>query len=195
MNNALNNVFRARRNSVSHRLVLAVCVLVALLHIVLVGVDVVIEYSEMLAPCVGVPGVADCNFATITPAEVSVLTSWGLTTRAYAVTVTSGAVFTFLVYLALAGLILWRQGSSWLGLTVSLALIVIPFSMYSASRDFGAINPILFWPGVVASILGTAIILVFLYLMPNGRFSPRCQRPDFGNQRTCFPFGPGIISG
>jgi len=174
MNNALTTDFAARRNPVLYRLVLAVWVLVALLHIVLFSVDVFIDYSEMLVPCIGVPGVfADCNFGAITPAEVSELTSWGLTMQAYAVAMTSGAVFTFLVYLALAGLILWRQGSTWLGLTVSLALIVIPFAMFSASRDFGAINPILFWPGVAASILGTAIMLVFLYLVPNGRFSPR----------------------
>jgi len=174
MNNALTTVFTARRNPLSRRLMLAVWVLLALLPIGLFGVDVFIDYSEMLAPCEGVPGVfADCNFGAITPAEVSVLTSWGLTMRAYAITVTSGAIFAFLVYLALAGLILWRQGSSWLGLTVSLALIIIPFVMYSGSRDFGAINPDLFWPGVAASILGTVIMLVFLYLVPNGRFSPR----------------------
>ena len=93
--------------------------------------------------------------------------------QAYAVAMISGPTFTYLVYLALAGLILWRQGSSWLGLTVSLALIIIPFAMNSGSRDFGAINPALFGPGLAASILGTAIMLVFLYLMPNGRFSPR----------------------
>ena len=174
MNNALNAVSTTRRNLVSHRLLLTVWVLVALLQITLFGLDVVTDYSEMLVPCVGVPGVFDdCNFAAITPAEVSILTSWGLSLRTYAVTMISGAVFTFLVYLALAGLILWRQGSSKLGLTVSLALIVIPFTMFAASRDFGALNPILIWPGIAASILGTAIMLVFLYLVPNGRFSPR----------------------
>ncbi len=174
MNNPLTTVFTARRNPLSRRLMLAVWILLALLPIGLFGVDLIIDYSEMLVPCQGVPGVfADCNFGAITTAEASVLTSWGLTMRAYAVTVIGGAIFAFLVYLALAGLILWRQGSSWLGLTVSLALIIIPFVMYSGSRDFGAINPDLFWPGVVASILGTAVMLVFLYLVPNGRFSPR----------------------
>ena len=137
-------------------------------------VDVVTDYAELQIPCEGVPGVFDdCNFAALRPTEVAVWTSWGLSMQAYGVVLNSGAVFSFLVYLALAGLILWRQGSSWLGLSVSLALIVIPFAMYSASRDFGAINPILFWPGVITSFLGTGIMLVFLYLMPNGRFSPR----------------------
>jgi len=153
---------------------LAIWVLVALLATGLFFVDVVAKYFEMLSPCAGVPGVfADCSFTTITPAEVAVLTSWGLTTRAYAIALSAGSVLNFLVYAALAGLILWRQRGSWLGLTVSLALIVFPFSMFSASRDFGAINPVLFWPGVASSIAATGITLVFLYLVPTGRFSPR----------------------
>ncbi len=155
-------------------LALTIWVLIALLHTGLFFVDVVTDYAEVQVPCEGVPGVFDdCNFAALTPAEVAVWTSWGLSMQAYAIALNSGAVFSLLVYLALAGLILWRQGSSWLGLTVSLGLIVIPFAMYSASRDFGAIDPILFWPGVITSFLGTGIMLVFLYLMPNGRFSPR----------------------
>ena len=153
---------------------LAVWVLVALLALGLFFVDMVTDYSELLVPCAGAPGVfAECNFAATTLAEAEVWTSWGLTMQAYAVAMISGPTFTYLVYLALAGLILWRQGSGWLGLTVSLALIIIPFAMNSGSRDFGAINPALFGPGLAASLLGTAIMLVFLYLMPNGRFSPR----------------------
>ena len=153
---------------------LAVWVLIALLAVGLFFVDVVTDFSELLVPCAGAPGVfADCNFAATTPAGAAVWTSWGLTMQAYAVAMISGPMFTYLVYLALAGLILWRQGSSWLGLTVSLALVIIPFAINSGSRDFGAINSLLFWPGLAASILGTAIMLVFLYLMPNGRFSPR----------------------
>jgi hypothetical protein len=153
---------------------LAIWVLIALLALGLFILDRVTTFSELLVPCAGVPGVfADCNMAAITPAEVAVLTSWGLTMRAYALAMSAGSAFTFLVYLALAGLILWQQRSSWLGLTVSLALIVIPFSMYAGSRDFGAINPVLLWPGLAASIVATGIVLVFLYLVPTGRFSPR----------------------
>jgi uncharacterized membrane protein len=174
MNDELTTPISSRHTGVLHWLVLAGWVLIALLLTGLFWVDVVVDYSELQVPCAGEPGVfADCNFAAITPAEVAVLTSWGLTMQAYAMTMASGIIFTFLVYLALAGLILWRQGSSWLGLTVSLALVIIPFAINSGSRDFGAINPVLFWPGLVASILGTAIMLVFLYLAPNGRFSPR----------------------
>ena len=115
----------------------------------------------------------DCNFLSLTSAEVPVWTSWGLSLQTYAVIMLSGAVFTFLVYTALAGLLLWQQRRSWLGLTISLALIVIPYTMFAGSRNFGAIHPNLIWLATFAAFVGNAIMLLFLYLVPNGRFSPR----------------------
>ncbi len=148
--------------------------LIALLSIGLFWLDFVYDYFELIIPCAGVPGVFnDCNFAAFTQAEVSVWTSWGLSLQTYAVIMLSGAVLTFLVYTTLAGLLLWQQRQSWLGLTISLALIVIPYTMFAGSRDFGAISPNLIWLATAASFVGNAIILLFLYLVPNGRFSPR----------------------
>ena len=63
--------------------------------------------------------------------------------------------------------------ASWLGLTISLALIVIPYTMFAGSRNFGAIHPNLIWLATFAAFVGNAIMLLFLYLVPNGRFSPR----------------------
>ncbi len=157
-----------------YRLALVGWVAIALVFIALFWIDVVWDYFELSVPCVGVPGVFnDCNFAALTPAEVSVWTSWGLPLQTYAAIMLSGAAFTFLVYTALAGLLLWQQWQSWVGLTVSLALIVIPYTMFAGSRSFGEIHPSLIWPAVIASFLGNGIMLLFLYLVPNGRFSPR----------------------
>ena len=154
---------------------LAVWILFALVFLVLFLADLITNFYSMLVPCTGALGFVGeaCYFAAISPTEIAVLSSWGLTTQAYAVANTIGSVVVLLVYWVLGGLIFWRQGSNWLGLTVSLALIVLPVSVISGSADWAAINPILFLPGVTASILGTAIELLFLYLMPNGRFSPR----------------------
>jgi hypothetical protein len=149
-------------------------VAIALVFIGLFWVDLVYDYSDLLIPCAGVPGVYnDCNFLSLTSAEVSVWTSWGLSLQTYAVIMLSGAVFTFLVYTALAVLLLWQQRQRWLGLMISLALIVIPYAMFAVSRDFGAINPNLIVPAAVAYVLGNGIMILFLYLVPNGRFSPR----------------------
>ncbi len=174
----MNNAPASPRSSLDSRglywLVLTGWGLIALLSIGLFWIDLVYDYFEIIVPCAGVPGVFnDCNFGALTQAEVSVLTSWGMSLQTYVVISLIGAVFTFLVYTTLAGLLLWLQRKSWLGIAVSLALITIPYTMFAGSRSFGAINPILIWPATVASFVGNAIILLFLYLMPNGRFSPR----------------------
>jgi len=174
INNSPTTALPSQRNPVLYRLALAGWVAMAVVFIGLFWVDVVYDYFELIIPCAGVPGVFnDCNFASLTPAEVSVWRSWGLSLQTYAVIVLSGAAFTFLVYATLAGLLLWQQRQSWLGLTISLALIVIPYAMFAGSRNFGAIHPNLIWPAIAASFVGNAIMLLFLYLVPNGRFSPR----------------------
>ena len=165
----------SQRNPVMYRLALVGWIAIALLCVGLFWVDLITDYFEIIVPCTeGVPGVFnDCNGAALTPAEVSVWTSWGLSLESYGVFTLSGATFTFLVYTVLAGFLLWQQRQSWLGLMISLALIVIPFAMFAGSRDFGAIHPNLGWPAVLAYIVGNGIMLLFLYLVPNGRFSPR----------------------
>lgn len=174
MNSALTIPNLSQRSPLLYRLALVSWVLLALLCIALFWVDLVADYFEMIVPCAGVPGVFDdCNAASLTSAEVSVWSSWGLSLQTYALVALSGAVFTFLVYTTLAVLLLWQQRQNWLGLTVSLALIVIPYTMFAGSRNFAAINPDLIWPAAIASFVGNAIMLLFLYLVPNGRFSPR----------------------
>ncbi len=144
-------------------------VLIVLAHLIIFLVDLVFDYFQMLVPCSG----ADCNFLAISGAEVAVLESWGLTTRAYALSMILVPVIVLLVYWALGGLILWRQGTSRFGLAVSLALIVIPITTYASDHDWSTSNPNLALLGLVVGILGALITLVFFYLIPNGRFSPR----------------------
>jgi hypothetical protein len=175
MNDAVVAPHLSRRAPSLYRLALAAWVVIALLCVALFWVDLIADYYEIIVPCTeGVPGVFnDCNFAALTPAEVSVWTSWGLSLETYGVVMLSGAAFTFLVYTTLAAALLWQQRQSGLGLMISLALIVIPFTMTAASRNFGTLHPTLGWLGNLAYIVGNGIMLLFLYLVPNGRFSPR----------------------
>jgi len=155
-------------------LALGVWVLVATLHVTLLGFDLVRDYQQILVPCEAPLGLfGGCDQLALSAAEMDVLASWGLTLQHYAIFMLSWVVLGQLIYLTLGLLILWQQGMNRLGLTVSLALIVITFSMYSGSDEFGSIHPYLFIPGAVATILGTFIMMAFAYLMPNGHFSPR----------------------
>ena len=175
MSNAIVTARPSQTSAFLYRLALVGWVLIALLCVGLFWVDLFADYFELIVPCTeGIPGVFnDCNFAALTPAEVSVWTSWGFSLPAYALLVLSLPMFGFLVYVALSGLILWRQGQSWLGLMISLALIVIPYAMNAGSRIFGDLHPTLAWPAFFANFFGIGIMLLFLYLVPNGRFSPR----------------------
>ena len=128
-----------------------------------------LDFTQMLVPCQD----AGCNFLALSTAEITALTSWGLSTHAYAYFMSAVTVFVTAVYWALGGLIVWRQGGSPVGLAVSLALIVIPISTYGGSTDWATNYPNLVIPGILLNILGTFIMLVFFYLIPNGRFSPR----------------------
>ncbi|MCB0163280.1 MAG: histidine kinase dimerization/phosphoacceptor domain-containing protein, partial [Anaerolineae bacterium] len=149
-------------------------ILVASLHITLLGFDLVRDYSHILTVCTGPLGMfGGCDQLAVSAAEVAVLSSWGLSLQQYALYMLFWVVLGQLIYLSLGLLILWQQGMSKLGLTVSLALIVIPFSLYSGGDEFGSIHPLLFVPGLVAAFIGPIIMMTFVYLVPNGRFSPR----------------------
>lgn len=147
---------------------------IALLSVSLFLVNTVVMYYEMATPCEGALGfVEGCNASAISAAEIAVLASRGIPPSAYALGFAVVGLLNLLLYCTLGGLILWRQANSWLGVTVSLALVTIPFSIWASTRDWAAIAPFLFWPGVIMAILCNVIDLVFLFLMPNGRFSPR----------------------
>ena len=154
---------------------LAVWVLFVLTHVLIFVVDSVFDFADMQLPCMGALGASGaCNMLAISPAEVAVLSSWGLTMRAYAWAMLAPPVILLLVYWLLGGLILWRQGTNWFGLTVSLVLIIYPISMVSGVPDGLRIFPAMFFFLNAVAVLGSVITLVFfLYLLPNGRFSPQ----------------------
>lgn len=151
---------------------------IALLSVSLFLVHMVVLYHELAIPCDGALGFVElveegCNASAISAAEIAVLASRDIPLSAYALGFAAVGLLNLLLYCTLGGLILWRQANSWLGVTVSLALVTIPFSIWAGYRDWPAIAPFLFWPGVITAILCAVIDLVFLFLMPNGRFSPR----------------------
>jgi hypothetical protein len=123
------------RSPAVRRIAIFSWVLLVLANLIFFLLDLSSDFSEMLVPCASALGFgAGCNFLAISSAEVAVLASLGLTTRHYAIFMITLPVVLVLVYWALGGLILWRQGSSRFGLAVSLALIVIPISIVSGSH-------------------------------------------------------------
>jgi hypothetical protein len=151
------------------RLAIAGWCLIALVFLAYFLIVLRLDFAEMLVPCQG----ASCFSLALSTAEIAVLASWGLSIQTYAIYMSAIMVFVTAVYWALGGVIVWRQGSGRVGLAVSLALIIIPISMYGGSTDWATYFPKLVIPGIFLNLFGTIIMLVFFYLIPNGRFSPR----------------------
>ncbi len=144
-------------------------VLIALAYLAFFLTDLRLDFAQLQIPCEG----ADCNYLAISQAEVAVLESRGLTSRTYSVIMNGATMLAVAASWILGGLILWRQGASRIGWSVSLALIVMPIATISDADNVAASYPGLLIPSVFLSLLGYSIWLLFLYLFPNGRLYPR----------------------
>ena len=131
--------------------------------------DLQLDYNQILAPCEG-PG---CNWAAITQAEVDVLESWGLNTRAYAFVYSFAICVSVAGFWLIGGLIFWRQRADRIGLFMSLALLVIPISTFADANNVAEAFPQLTFVPIALSVIGTAIMFLFVFIFPNGRFYPR----------------------
>ena len=151
------------------RLSIALWLLIALAYLTFFILDLHLDYNQILTPCAG-PG---CNWAAITQAEVDVLESRGLTTRAYAVGYAVGISMSVAVYWLTGGLIFWRQRADRVGLFMSLALLVIPITVFADASNVIEAYPGLAFAPVALSVVGNMILFLFVYIFPNGRFYPR----------------------
>jgi len=143
--------------------------LIALAYLVFFLVDLRLDFAQLQTPCTGL----DCNYLAISQAEIEVLESWGLSLRTYSLILNGATVLAVAVSCILGGLIQWRHGISSLGWAVSLALIIIPITMISDANNLAAKYPGLFILSVILSQVGSFILLLFIYIFPNGRFYPR----------------------
>jgi hypothetical protein len=143
--------------------------LIALAYLTFFVADLRLDFAQLQSACQG----PHCNFLAISPAEMETLAAWGLSLRAFALIMTGMTVLCASVWCLLSSLILWRQGTTRIGWAVSIALLVIPVTMISDADNLANNFPALFIPSVVLSQLGYAVMLLFLYLFPNGRFYPR----------------------
>lgn len=165
----MEKIFPSQHTSAWQWIALVLWTLFALAFLAFFLIDSRLDYIQLLAPCKG----TDCNWMAISSAEVELLESWGLYTRAYAALMIGTAALTVAIYWLLGGLVLLRQGAARFGLAVSLVLLSIPIAMISDPDNLYASYPALLLPSIFLQSLGTIFLLLFLYLFPNGRFYPR----------------------
>lgn len=155
-------------------LALAFWILIAVFYQICYVIALSGDYSAMMIPCTtGLGAGGECSFLAISPAEIEVLLSWGLTLQTYAIVVIAEASIALLGYFVLSCYMLWHTKASWLGLVMSFAVMSIPFATITVSIPWSTIPPVLFLLGLFAANLGVVIILIFFYLLPNGHFYPK----------------------
>lgn len=118
-------------------------------------------------------GIPPSLFATY----VRSLHSLGLTLGTYiGYTIVLDVVFA-LVYVAVAGLIFWRRSHDRVGLMASLALLTFGTATYANVMATTAVeHPAWRIPVAFLQALGSATIVIFLFVFPDGRFVPRWTR-------------------
>ncbi|MEM8857858.1 MAG: sensor histidine kinase [Chloroflexota bacterium] len=149
-------------------------VIFVLLHLTLLTFDMVRDYPIIITPCIGEVGFSGTcgDQLALSPAEITVLESWGWSLEGYATYMFSWIVIEQIIGLSIGLFILWHVRASWLGLTISLLVINLAGSYYGGD-EFGSIHPALVLPSTLMMVVGSFSQIAFLYLMPNGRFSPR----------------------
>ena len=150
-------------------LALTAWLLIALAYLFFFLTDLRLDFAQTQVPCSG----AGCNYIAVSQAEFEVLRAWGWSPRAYALIINGATVLAVTGSWLLGGLIFWRQGATRIGWAVSLALIAMPVTMISDVDNVADHHPELFLPSRVLSIVGYTILMLFLYVFPNGRFYPR----------------------
>lgn len=158
-----------RSNPAVRWLALAGWVLIALAYLTFFTLDLQLDYAQLLVPCEG----ADCNYTAISQAEFDVLESWGLSSQTYSLILNGATVLGVTACWLLGLLILWRQGHTQIGWTVSLVLAILPITMISDVDNVAIHYPGLLIPTSILSNIGTLVLFGVLYLFPNGHFYPR----------------------
>ena len=137
-------------------------------------VDLPHSYAEYLVVCTQ----ALCPNQLATPGLVRALHSAGLSIQFYAIYVTALSTVVVLIFCIIGAFIFWRKSRDWMGLLVSLTLIVIGTVTFTDS-DFSwlaATYHITQVPEALLSILLGTLPFLALSLFPDGRFVSHWMR-------------------
>ncbi|MEZ4766881.1 MAG: hypothetical protein R2844_00435 [Caldilineales bacterium] len=128
------------------------------------------RYREVVEVCTAQP----CYVLALAPVEAAALQDLGLNLRFYAAFMLVLEIYVFLVFVGPALLIFWRISDTWIGIMVSLAFLFLGTvffaeEMRSLMRNVAALR------GPVETLTNLSVILVLLliFLFPDGRFAPR----------------------
>ena len=132
---------------------------------------------QLQTVCAGVTCVY--SYGQLTPGTAQALQNLGFSIGAYAVSILALITASTLVSFGVAGLIFWRRSDDWMAMLVSLFLVTfgVNFSVQAQANLAANANSAWQWPLNILIGLGWVLLVLLLYLFPNGRFVPRWTRP------------------
>ena len=132
---------------------------------------------QLQTVCAGVTCVY--SYGQLTPGTAQALQNLGFSIGAYAVSILALITASTLVSFGVAGLIFWRRSDDWMAMLVSLFLVTfgVNFSVQAQANLAANANSAWQWPLNILIGLGWVLLVLLLYLFPDGRFVPRWTRP------------------
>ncbi len=148
-------------------------------------------YAQNLTVCT-----QSCSNQQATPELARALHFAGLSLQFYAIYLTTLSVLAVSIFVGIAAIIAWRMSRNWMGLLVSLTLIIIATVTFTDYQQIATVfRPALVAGDILQFFLNTLPLLV-AYLFPNGHFVPRWTRwvvlpvIPFNGLGTFFPASP-----
>jgi hypothetical protein len=149
------------------------CIALAALAVGLFVASVPVSYSEMRTPCEG----TECSSPYfLSPEDVRVLTSWGLSATFFAAyNVVWGTVFA-VGCLTIGATLFWKRSDDRLALLASLAFVTFGAQGTQFLLDLAYVHPGWDLPVDVVHFVANVSWFVLLCVFPDGRFVPRWTR-------------------
>jgi signal transduction histidine kinase len=139
--------------------------------IFLIGVP--FRFRQLTSPCAE----KECAFLQLSFEEAQALQEAGLSLRFLAAYDGVLSAVLMLVFAGLAVMIFWRRSGEWTALLVSLWLVTFGTTVFATTLALAEAFPI--WEPLISFVdgLGWVFLLpLFLFIFPDGRFTPRWTR-------------------
>lgn len=156
------NVMSLIRSRVALRLFQVAWVILALIYLGLFAGAIPARLAELRTPTDGVVRAVH----QLVPSESQYLRDWGLSPEFYAIYNISFECLQAALYILVGVLIFWRRPNERTALFISLTLIAFGISLPPTTTTYHSI-----WPNLILAA-STAMILILLYVFPNGQFVP-----------------------
>lgn len=124
-------------------------------------------FAVLQAVCLG----AGCVPGQVAATDAAAFAAAGVSLRTYAAVVVTTNIATALVWIGVGIVIFWRRSDDWMGLLVSLTLVLVGTTVPISQNEVTGR-----WPVLLLNFAAVVLLFLVFCLFPNGRFVPRWLR-------------------